>query len=156
MDESSEPDEYGPDDIVEIEFYGDRENRNFQYVEISVTTKKTKHLLMEIIDDGRIQLFQHYRTKRRFNQTSPFLNFNESLPIITGKWEDIYIVKKYLKPKQVDLAISLNELEDVENVLKKNMSDCPSVLDELKLIEGANYVEDIVWQYNRDCGDIKN
>ncbi len=156
LDKNSEADVYGSGDIEKIEFYGQRENRTFQYVEIQATTKKTKHLLMEIIENGKIQLFQHYRTKRRFNQTSPSFNYNEGLPRITGEWETEYIVKKYLKPSHVDLAISLNEPDNVADVLTKHMFDCPSVLDELRVIEGVNYIEDLVWQYNRDCGGDEN
>lgn len=153
------PDRYGPDEISEVAFYQKNGTRIFEYVKIKARRKKPKYLLMEKIENGKISLFQHYKTSLESNQTGfevwdGLNNFPNPLP--TG--EVVHTVEKYLKVKNSEIAIDLNNPGDIKEILTESFADCPSALNELEIIElKGNNIDDLVWQYNRDCaGDKSN
>ena len=133
-----------------ITFYGfDKEVRyEYQYEKFD----KSYPLLLEVVEEGNVNLYvdSHQVVFYNYNQIGEG-DFNVNT--IEGYHSDIKINKYYIKKKNEDLVIKINNKFFYKKA-KEYFKDCPSLIENMK---SKKYTKsnalDLVYYYNDLCDD---
>ncbi|WP_394748029.1 hypothetical protein [Spongiimicrobium salis] len=149
---------FGAEEFKQVIFHEPQDERIFQFVQVKTRSKKKKKfLLMERLETGHISLFQHYTSKLALIKGTAIGYDNNGISVRPNVgFQREKTIEKYIKIANTEIAIDLNDSEKIMDILERCFADCPGVLEELKIIgyEGNN-LNDLVWQYNRDCSKSK-